>query len=77
LDFEDFLFDANERYAHYHDGREFDENQVEWMQAIYEEYADEDGFIDWSNKSYDSAWYMYLSEVLDVDEEDIERYMNE
>jgi len=73
VDFEDWLFDANESYYH-HYGLEFNDEQIEWMQIIYEEYADDHGEIDWDNHTHDSAWYYYLTEVMGYDEDVIDRY---
>lgn len=71
--FEDFLFDANEEH-YIQTGRDFDDNEIEWMEAIYLEYADEDGFIDWEDHDEDSAWWVYMSEIVGLDDEEIERY---
>jgi hypothetical protein len=74
VDFDDFLEDAEDWYAAHHNGEDFDEEQIEWMQIIYEEYADENGEIDWSDHSHDSAWYYYLTEVLDIDADQVDSY---
>jgi hypothetical protein len=48
--------------------------QDEWMEAIWNEY-NEDGWIDWGEHGEDSAWYMYMTEVLGYSHEEIEKYM--
>jgi hypothetical protein len=70
---EDFIFEANDWYRERW-GRDFNDDQIEWMQLIYEEYADQDGDVDWTDKTHDSAWYYYMSEVLGYDDETIDRY---
>ena len=49
-------------------------DQIEWMQLIYQEYADEHGDVDWEKSMDNDAWYLYMSEVLGLDDETIERY---
>lgn len=72
--FDDFVDGVADSYsAHHH--QEFDEEQIEWLRIIYDEYKDEDGEIDWSEHTHDSAWYYYLTEVLDIDPADLDKYM--
>lgn len=72
-DFEEFSDAAYERFEHYYGDYPSNE-QDEWLQAIWDEYND-DGYIDWDDHSDDSAWYMYMTEVLGYEHEDIEQYM--
>ena len=74
MDFEGWLYDQNEeRYIQ--TGHDFTDDEIEWMQVIYEEYADQDGFVDWEDHDmHDSAWYYYMSEIVGLSDEDIERY---
>jgi hypothetical protein len=44
------------------------------MQIIYEEYADENGDVEWAHERSNEAWYYYMSEVLGLDDETIDRY---
>jgi hypothetical protein len=30
--------------------------------------------VDWKDHSHDSAWYYYLTEVLEIDEETVDKY---
>jgi hypothetical protein len=76
VDFDDFLDDVADYYmAHHHE--ELSEEQVQWLEIIYEEYAQDDGSIDWDDHSHDSAWYYYLTEVLGIDESDVDRYTSD
>jgi hypothetical protein len=72
-DFDEFFDRMEEGFELHHRGP-MDENRFEWLEAIWDEYNVE-GHIDWSNHGFDSAWYMYMTEVLDYSYEDIERYM--
>jgi hypothetical protein len=73
---EDFIMEANDWYNERW-GRDFNNEQIEWMQLIYEEYADQNGDVDWTDKTHDSAWYYYMSEVLGYDDETIDRYFED
>lgn len=73
MDFEDWLVSQNDEY-YIQTGNELDNEQIEWMEAIYEEYADEDGYIDWEDHDPDSAWWIYMEEVIGLDYEDVEKY---
>ena len=70
---EDFIFESNDWYRERH-GEDMNDDQIEWMQLIYEEYADENGDIDWTHDRDNEAWYYYMSEVLGLDDETIDRY---
>jgi len=70
---EDFLFEANDHYLDRY-GEDMTDDQLEWMQIIYEEYADENGDVDWRHDRNNEAWYYYMSEVLGLDDETIDRY---
>jgi len=70
---EDFIFESNDHYRERH-GDDMSNDQIEWMQLIYEEYADEFGEIDWTKSMDNDAWYLYMSEVLGLDDETIGRY---
>jgi hypothetical protein len=70
---EDFIFQANDWYRDRW-GRDFNDDQIEWMQLIYEEYSDDNGDIDWTHDRDNEAWYYYMSEVLGLDDETIDRY---
>lgn len=69
---EDFIYESNDRYEAMY-GRELDNDQIEWLQIIWEEYADQDGEINWE-RTHDGAWYYYMSEVLGLDDDTIDRY---
>lgn len=69
---EDFIFNGNEWYrARY--GEDFNNEQIEWMQLIYEEYA-VDGEIDWTHSADNDAWYIYCTEVLGWNDDKVDRY---
>lgn len=70
---EDFIMEANDHYRDRH-GEDMSNDQIEWMQLIYQEYADEHGDVDWEKSMDNDAWYLYMSEVLGLDDETIERY---
>jgi len=70
---EDFIFEANDHYREQH-GEDMNDDQLEWMQLIYEEYADDNGDVDWTKSRDNEAWYYYMSEVLGLDDETIDRY---
>jgi hypothetical protein len=70
---EDFLFEANDHYRE-RNGEDLNSEQLEWMQLIYEEYANDTGEVDWTHSMDNEAWYYYMSEVLGLDDETIERY---
>jgi len=72
-DFDEF-FDRIEEGGHFAH-HEMNDDQFEWLEAIWDEYNDE-GYIDWDDKSADSAWYMYVTEVLGYEHEEIEKYMS-
>ena len=72
-DYQEFSDTAYEYFEH-HYGDYPNENQDEWIKAIWDEYND-DGKIDWNDHDYDSAWYMWMSEVLGYDDDTIEKYM--
>jgi hypothetical protein len=72
-DYEEFSDRTYERFEHYY-GDFPDNQQDQWLEAIWEEY-NVDGYIDWDDHSYDSAWYMYMSEVLGYEDDDLEKYM--
>ena len=73
MGFEEWLFDQNEEH-YIQTGHDFNDDQIEWMQVIYEEY-NEDGYVDWEDhEMHDSAWYYYMSEIIGLDDETIERY---
>jgi len=70
---EDFIMEANDHYRDRH-GEDMSNDQIEWMQLIYQEYADEHGDVDWTKDKDNDAWYLYMSEVLGLDDETIDRY---
>jgi hypothetical protein len=70
---EDFIFESNDRYRD-RTGEDMTNEQIEWMQLIYEDYADQYGDIDWTKSMDNDPWYLYMSEVLGLDDETIERY---
>ena len=70
---EDFIFNGNDWYRDRF-GRDFNDDQIEWMQLIYQEYSDDQGEIDWTKSMDNDAWYLYMSEVLGLDDETINRY---
>jgi hypothetical protein len=70
---EDFVFEANDYYRSRY-GEDMNNDQLEWMQIIYEEYADENGDVEWAHERSNEAWYYYMSEVLGLDDETIDRY---
>ena len=72
MGYEEWLFDQNEEY-YIQTGREFNDDQIDWMRDIYESYAD-NGFVDWSDHSDGSAWYFYMAGVHGMSDEDIARY---
>jgi len=73
VDFEEWLFDQNEEH-YIQSGRDFTDDQIEWMQVIWDEY-NEGGYVDWEHhEMHDSAWYYYMSEIIGLDDETIERY---
>jgi hypothetical protein len=74
MNFDDFLDDVADYYVAHH-GEELSEEQEQWLEIIYEEYKQEDGSIDWEDHSRDSAWYYYLTEVLDIDEDVVDKYV--
>jgi hypothetical protein len=71
--FENWLFDQNEEH-YIQTGRDFNDNEIEWMEAIYNEYADDEGFVDWTDHDEDSAWWIYMSEIVGLDDDQIEQY---
>lgn len=70
---EDFVFEANDWYLD-HWGKDMNNDQIEWMQLIYENYADSNGDVDWTRSMDNEPWYYYMSEVLGYDDETIDRY---
>jgi len=73
VDFADWLIDQNEEH-YIQSGKEFTDDEIEWMEIIYEEYSD-NGFVDWEDhEMHDSAWYYYMHEIVGLDDETIERY---
>lgn len=70
---EDFIFQSNEHYRERY-GDDLNNDQIEWLQIIYEEYADENGDIDWTHDKDNEAWYYYMSEVLGLDDDTIDKY---
>jgi hypothetical protein len=70
---EDFIFESNDWYRQ-HKGEDLNNDQIEWLQIIYEEYSDENGDIDWTHSMDNEPWYYYMSEVLGLDDETIDRY---
>lgn len=74
MDASDWVFEQNEiHYHHYH--RDYDDRELDAMVDIWNNYHDEFGEIDWHDHTmYDSAWYYFMSEVMGLDDETIERY---
>lgn len=70
---EDFIYESNDWYRERH-GQDLNNDQVEWLQIIYQEYADEHGAIDWTHSRDNEPWYYYMSEVLGLDDDTIDRY---
>jgi hypothetical protein len=73
---EDFIFEANDWYRDRW-GKDFNNDQIEWMQLIYEEYADSNGEVDFTHSADNEPWYYYMSEVLGLDDETIDRYSDD
>jgi hypothetical protein len=51
VDRDEWILDQAENYYEHH-GRDFSDEQLDWLGYIWDTYADEDGDIDW-NKSGD------------------------
>jgi hypothetical protein len=72
--FDDWLKEENDYYRA-REGKDFNDDQIEWMRLIWEEYND-DGEINWDKNHY-GAWWYYMTEVLGYDEETVERYVED
>lgn len=74
MDASDWVFEQNEfHYHHYH--RDFDNEEIDIMVDIWNNYHDEYGEIDWKDHTmYNSAWYWFLSSIMGLSDYDIERY---
>jgi len=72
-DFDGFLDNSETWYfSHYH--RDFNDEQLEWLELAWKEYNYE-GYIDWDDhRKDDSFWYYWMTEVLGYSDEDIEKY---
>ncbi len=70
---EDFIFQSNEHYRERYGG-DLNNDQIEWLQIIYQEYADDNGEVDFTHNKDNEPWYYYMSEVLGLDDDTIDRY---
>ena len=71
---DDWILEENEKHFH-HYGEDFNDEQLDWLGFIWDEYADEFGDIDWNRSGeHDTAWYILMSEVYGYDDETIDRY---
>jgi hypothetical protein len=69
---DEFVLNGNEHYRERY-GEDMNNDQLDWMQLIYEEY-NVNGEIDWTHSSDNDAWYIYCTEVLGWDDDKVDRY---
>jgi hypothetical protein len=74
VDRDEWVLDQNDFHYH-HYGQDYGDEQLDWLGVIYDEYADDEGNVDFSEHTMgDGAWYYLMSEVYGLDDDTIERY---
>lgn len=74
MDRDDWISDQiDNHWHHYHD--DFSDEQLSWLEYIWDVYADDEGYVDWDRSGdHDTAWYILMSEVYGLDDDTIDRY---